>query len=396
LFSFKFFLLLIVQKYYIFFKMQNIFICARKRSIIAMKIPLSKPFIDECEINAAIRVIKSGWYILGEEVKNFEKEFAKKNNAKFAVGVSSGTDALFLSLTSMGIGKGDEVITTPMSFIATANTIIYTGAKPVFVDINPETYNIDVNQIEKKITEKTKAIMPVHLYGQPAEMDAIKEIAEKHSLKIIEDACQAHNAEYKNKKVGSIGDVGCFSLYPSKNIMACGDGGIITTNDYEIAEKIKLLRNAGRTNKYIHTELGYNMRLNELQAAISRIQLSKIDEITEKRRTIAQKYNKLLSDTNLILPIEKKHVKHVFHAYTIRTERREELYNFLKNNGISCAIYYPTPIHLQPIYKKLGYANETLIKSETVSKQVISLPVYPELSEEQIGYISEKIHNFYN
>lgn len=322
------------------------------------------------EINKAIqKVLNSGQFILGQEVEKFEQEIAKYLGVEYAIGVASGTDALLLSLIALDIKKGDEVITTAFSFIATANTIARVGAKPIFVDINPKTFNIDASKIQEKITKKTKAIIPVHLYGQVADMDAIK----KFKVPIIEDACQAIGAEYKNKKAGTIGNLGCFSFYPTKNLGACGDGGLVTTNNKQYAEKIKILRAHGAQQKYYHQEIGLNSRLDELQAAILGVKLRHLDKWNNQRIKNAKKYNKLLSKF-VITPDYKK--GHVYHQYTIRVKKRDKLKAYLEKHNIPIAIYYPVPLHLQKCFKYLGYKKGDFPEAEKAAKEVLSLPIY--------------------
>ena len=346
------------------------------------------------ELNQAVqRVLESGWFILGEELKKFEKEFSNYIGVKYGIGVNSGSDALYLAVKALGIGKKDEVITVSHTFISTVDAIVRNNAKPVFVDIDPETYTIDVSQIEDKITDKTKAIIPVHLYGHPADMDPIMEIAEKYGLYVIEDASQAHGAEYKSKKVGGIGHIGCFSFYPTKNLGAYGDAGMIVTNNDELAEKLKMLRNYGSPKKYYHEFIGVNSRLDEIQAAVLRVKLKYLDEWNGRRRNIVRLYNNLLDSSNMITPIEKEWAKHVYHLYVIRHEERDKLQQHLLKNGIKAQIHYPIPVHMQEAYLNLGI-NIKLPITERVSKEVLSLPMYPWLKEEEIEYISGIIRKF--
>jgi dTDP-4-amino-4,6-dideoxygalactose transaminase len=356
------------------------------------------PFVDlkaqynsiKEEIDGAIqRVLNTTNFIMGEELIKFEEEFASFCNTKYAIGVANGSDALILSLRASGINKGDEIITIPNTFIATTEAITHIGGKVVFVDIDPKTYTIDVSRIEEKITNKTKAIIPVHFYGQSADMDPIIKFARKYNLKIIEDAAQAHGAEYKGKKVGSLGDVGCFSFYPAKNLGAYGDAGMITTNNEEIAKKLKLLRNHGRiTKKYEHEIEGYSSRLDNLQAAILRVKLRHLNEWNNMRRKNAKKYNELLSNMDgIIPPYEADYAKHVYHLYVIRVGERDILREELKSNGIATGIHYPIPLHLQPAYKYLGYKEGDFPVTEECSQKILSLPMYAELSEEQINEI---------
>ncbi len=337
------------------------------------------------EIDAALlSVCESTHFILGPQVKSFEEEFAKYIGANFAPGVASGTDALHLALRACGIGEGDEVVTSPFTFIATAEAISYAGARPVFVDIDEKTFNMDVTQIEGKITSKTKAILPVHLYGQPADMDPIMEIARKHNLKVIEDCAQAAGAEYKGKKVGSIGDAGAFSFFPTKNLGCYGDGGAITTSSAEIKDRVLSLRMHGSKVRYYHDEVGYNSRLDEMQAAILRVKLPHLGEWNEGRRKVAYNYNRLLSGNSAITPSEIGQVKTVYHQYTIRIRKnRDQVQKSLAEKGIASMIYYPIPVHLQKAYAFLGYKMGELPRADKVALEVLSLPIYPELSHEQ-------------
>ena len=365
------------------------------------------PFVDlkaqynsiKEEIDEAIqRVLDTTSFIMGEELKKFEVEFARFCDVKYAIGVANGSDALILALRACGIGKGDEVITVPHTFISTAEAISIVGGKIVFVDIDPKNYTIDVSKIEEKINERTKAIIPVHLYGQPADMDPIMKLAKKYNLKVIEDAAQAHGAEYKGKKVGSIGDVSCFSFYPGKNLGAYGDAGMITTNNEEIAEKVKLLRNHGRiSKKYEHKIEGYSSRLDNLQAAILRVKLRPLNKWNENRRRNAKKYNELLNNiSGIITPYEAYYAKHVYHLYVIRAEkeRRDKLREELKSKSIATGIHYPIPLHLQPAYSYLGYKRGDFPITEKFSQEILSLPMFAELTDEQIEEIVEIIKNY--
>ena len=352
-----------------------------------------KPEID----NAIQRVLDSTSFIMGEELERFEEEFALFCNTKYAIGVANGSDALILALRACDINKGDEVITVPHTFIATAEAISNVGGKIIFVDIDSKSYTVDVSKIEEKISNKTKAIIPVHLYGQPADMDPIMRLTKKYNLKVIEDAAQAHGAEYKGKKVGSIGDVACFSFYPGKNLGAYGDAGMITTNNEEIANKLKMLRNHGRlTAKYEHEIEGYSSRLDNLQAAILRVKLKYLNKWNDLRRRNAKKYNELLSNIGgIITPYEADYAKHVYHLYVIRTEDRDKLREELKSNGIATGIHYPIPLHLQEAYNYLGYKSGDFPVTEKASKEILSLPMFAELSDEQIEEIVELIKNCY-
>jgi dTDP-4-amino-4,6-dideoxygalactose transaminase len=333
---------------------------------------------------------------IGPNVQALEEEFASYCGTKYAIGVGSGTEAIHLALLSAGIGQGDEVIVSPNTFFATVEAIAYTGAYPVFVDIDPATYTIDISLIEKKISSKTKAIIPVHMYGQPADMKPIMELSEKYRIKIIEDACQAHGAEYHNKKCGSIGDAGCFSFYFTKNLGAYGEGGMITTNDSKIAEKARLFRNHGHKSKYEHSVIGYNSRLDELQAAILRIKLRYLDSFNKRRREIAQKYNAFLKTTPLILPNESDNKKHVYHLYVVRSKERDSLQQYLKEKRIDTGIHYKIPIHLQEACRHYNYQQGDFPEVERACREILSLPIYPELKDEEIEYIIDSIKEFYS
>ncbi len=348
------------------------------------------------EINLAIQsVIDKSAFILGEELESFEKEFAGYCGVKCAVGVDSGISALELGMRALEIRPGDEVIVPANTFIASASAISFCGAKPVLVDCDKDTFNIDINIIEKFINKRTKAIMPVHLYGQPADMDSILRIAKKYCLRVIEDACQAHGALYKSKKVGSLGDFGAFSFYPAKNLGAYGDGGILTTNNFKLAEKIRMMRNYGQKKKYDHRVLAYNRRLDNLQAAVLRVKLKRLDQWNNQRIKNAENYKNYLSGLPLILPFVQESVKHVFHLYVVVVKKRDELLKYLGEKGVSCGIHYPRPIHRQVAYKSLGYKKGGFPVSEKLAQQILSLPMYPELSEEEIKYISLQIRNFF-
>jgi len=343
------------------------------------------------EIESVLQqILEGGHFILGPNVEALEREIAHYHGVKYAVGLASGTDAIHLSLKAIGIKGGDEVITTPFTFIATAEAIAYTGAIPVFSDIDRETLNIDPSQIGKKITPKTKAIIPVHLFGQPVALGEILHIAKRYNLKVIEDCAQAFGAEYKGAKVGGIGDVGCFSFYPSKNLGAYGDGGMVITNDPEIYEKVKLLRNHSTIAPYRHSSIGYNSRLDEIQAAILRIKLRHIDSYNQKRREIARLYTKMLNGA-VGCPKEFLDRIHVYHQYTIRSLKRAEIQNGLRTNGISSVVYYPLPLHLQDAFRELGYKEGDFPQAMSASKEVLSLPIYPELESGQVRFIAEII-----
>lgn len=366
-----------------------------------MKEPIV-PFVDlkaqmasiRPEIDAVIsNVLDSCQFILGEHVANFEKAFAQYCQCSHAVAVNSGTSAIHLALLASGIGAGDEVITTPHTFVATVAAICYTGAKPIFVDIDPSTLNISAEQLSKVISSRTKAIMPVHLYGQPADMDPILKLAEKNNLIVIEDAAQAHGAEYHGKRVGSIGALGCFSFYPGKNLGACGEGGIITTNSDELADKIRLLRDWGATEKYQHTMKGFNYRMEAIQGAVLGIKLTYLDKWTGDRQSHAALYNKLLAGSGVKTPEILPDVRHVYHVYTIRTANRHILQRKLHENGIMTGIHYPIPVHLQEGYADLGYKQDDFPHTEQAATEVLSLPLYPELTPEQVERVAETILN---
>ncbi len=359
-------------------------------------VDLSKQYTPiKDEINNAIQnVIDNTSFILEKEVSDFERNFADFCTTKYCVGIGSGTDALYLALKSLGIGPGDEVITAANTFIATALAISHCSAKPVLVDCKPDVYTIDVDKIEKAITDKTKAIIPVHLYGQPADMDPILELAEKYSLAVVEDACQAHGAEYKGRKTGCLGKIGCFSFYPGKNLGAYGDGGAVVTNDEEIAERIKLLRNYGEKVKYHHSIKGFNTRLDSIQASVLNVKLKYLEEWNELRRKNAKLYSSRLDRAEILLPIEEKFAKHVYHLYVIRTKKRNELQEFLKQKGIDTGIHYPVPIHLQEAYLEFGNMQGKFPVTEKVSNEILSLPMYPELSREEIEYVADCIKSF--
>lgn len=345
------------------------------------------------EVDSAIAaVIDSAQFIQGPAVIEFERNIENYLGCKYAIGCASGTDALQIAMMALGILPGDEIITTPFTFVATTETIALLGAKPVYVDIDEKTYNIDVNKIEEKITPKTKAIMPVHLYGQSAEMDRIMEIARKNRLFVIEDAAQALGAEYKGRKICTIGDIGCISFYPSKNLGAFGDGGMVVTDNKELAEKMRMIVSHGSRKKYYHEVLGVNSRLDSVQAAILNVKLKYLDEYCEARQQAAEKYDKRFSG-KIEVPFVCRGVKHIYHQYSIRVKRRNEMQLFLKDNGIPSMIYYPVPLHLQEAYR-YDYKKGDYPVSERVAEDIISLPMHTELDDEQINFICEKVLKF--
>lgn len=365
---------------------------------------MAVPFLDvsaqyralQPEIEKAILdVARSGKYILGERVASLEKQLAAYVDVPHAIGCASGTDALILALRAVGVGPGDEVITTTYSFFATASSIALVGATPVFVDIDPQTYNIDARQVEKKINVRTKAIIPVHLYGQPAEMDPLLDLSRDWGVKIVEDACQSIGAEYKGKRVGSIGDVGCMSFYPTKNLSGMGDGGMLFTRSLELAERLRILREHGAKPRYLHRIIGYNSRLDELQAAVLLVKAKLLEEWTEKRRANARLYNELFGGSPVAAPHDLPYARHVYNQYVARVARRGSLMEHLKSKGIGCAIYYPLPLHLQECFKHLNYKKGDLPVAEKASEETLALPIYPELTQESIAEVARTVISFY-
>lgn len=363
------------------------------------------PFVDlksqylsiKTEIDSAIAdVIEKTSFVGGPFLEAFENEFAGFCRARYCIGVGNGTDALFLALRALGVGRGDEVITAANSFIATSEAITMSGARVVFADIDPGTFNIDVSRIEEKITPRTKAIIPIHLYGQPADMDPIIQIAQRHGLKVVEDAAQAHGAEYKGRPIGTIGDAGCFSFYPGKNLGAYGDGGAVVTNDKVLAEKTRMLANHGRVQKYNHEFEGVNSRLDSLQAAILSAKLKHLDEWIARRRANAYRYNDLLKNTFVRTPLEMEGVKAVYHLYVVMVDRgtRSALQEHLKSAGIGTGIHYPIALPNLKAYQYLGYEESDFPEATSSSGRIVSLPMYPELTEDQISYVSEQIKKF--
>jgi len=345
------------------------------------------------EINSAVLgVIQSAHFILGPHGKALEQEVAAYHGVKHAVAVASGTDALHLALLAAGVRRGDEVITTPFTFIATAEAASYIGAVPVFVDIDPDTFNMDIAKIEAAITKRTKAIVPVHLYGHPVDMDGLMHIAKQGGFKVIEDCAQSFGAEYREKKTGTFGDLGCFSFFPSKNLGGYGDGGMVITDDSELSERLQSLRNHGSHVRYYHDEVGFNSRLDEIQAAVLRVKLRHIDEYNAKRRKNALLYNRHLANAGIKTPSEQDGIKHVFHQYTIRIKDRDNVKKKLDaGNVTSSMIYYPVPLHLQAAYKDLAMRAGSLPQAEKAAQEVLSLPMYPELMESQVRQVVDAV-----
>jgi dTDP-4-amino-4,6-dideoxygalactose transaminase len=351
------------------------------------------------EVMAAVeRVFESQHFILGPEVESFERDAAEYCRIKHAIGCGSGSDALLLALTALGVGPGDEVVTASFSFFATAGSIARLGARPVFVDISPDDFNLDPNLIERAITPRAKAVLPVHLFGQCAEMDAIREVADRHNLPVIEDAAQAIGAGYCERRAGAMGAVGCFSFFPSKNLGGAGEGGLMTTDDDDLAEKLRLLRVHGMRPKYYHKVVGVNSRLDALQAAVLGVKLKYLDRWSDARRRNAEHYDKLFAEAGVeevTTPVVRPNRRHIFNQYTIRCSRRDELMDFLKRQGVGSEIYYPAPLHLQECFAHLGYKPGDLPATELASRECLSLPIYPELTEEMRRYVVEKIAEFY-
>jgi dTDP-4-amino-4,6-dideoxygalactose transaminase len=344
------------------------------------------------EIDAAVAgVLASGQFVLGSEVAALEEEFARYSGVQYAVGVNSGTSALHLALLAAGIGPGDEVLTTPFTFYATVAAIGWVGATPVYVDIDPSTFNIDVRRMEAAVTERTRAILPVHLYGQPADMDPILDLARRHKLAVIEDAGQAHGAEYKSRRVGGIGDLGCFSFYPTKNLGAAGEGGMVTTNNPDYARTLSLLRNWGEERRYHPVLKGYNYRLPAIQAAILRVKLKRLEQWTEARRALADEYSRLLQDTSATTPSTLPDTRHVYCLYTIRAANRDDLQRGLAAADIQTAIHYPTPIHLMPAYADARYKAGDLPVAEACARSVLSLPLYPQLNGAHLAEVAAAV-----
>ncbi len=359
------------------------------------------PFLDlkaqhatiQDEISAALQeVIDNTSFAGGPQVKRFEENFARFCQCDHAIGVGSGTDALWMAFLGLNIGQGDEVITSPSTFIATAEAISFCGATPVFVDIDKQTYNLDPSLIEAAITSRTKAIVPVHLFGQPADMGPIMEIARKHGLYVVEDACQAHGATYTGRPAGSLSDAGCFSFYPGKNLGAYGEAGAVVTNNQKLAEKLRMFRDHGQRKKYYHSIVGWNARMDGFQGAVLDIKLPHLPAWTDARRNNARLYNELLKNlSELTLPFEAHNVQHVYHVYAIRAQNRDALIESLSEQGITCGIHYPVPLHMQEAYHFLGYDEGDFPVAETSAREFVSLPMFPELPEASIHYVADKI-----
>jgi len=362
------------------------------------------PFIDlqtqhralEDELNPAMQeVMKRADFALGHDVACFEEEFASFCGTRFAVGVDSGLSALELSLRAFGVGPGDEVIVPTHTFIATAAAVTFAGAQPVLVDVDPITYNIDVTKIEAAITPHTRAIIPVHLYGLPADMDTILQLADRYGLVVIEDACQAHGAYYKGRRVGSLGHASAFSFYPTKNLGACGDAGIVVTNEPQVVEKVRAMRDCGQKVKYHHELPPFNHRMDTLQAAILRVKLGYLEGWLEARQRIAALYTELLTESNLVVPCESPEASHVYHLYVVRTPQRDGLQAYLRDQGVGTAIHYPYPIHLQPFYTHLGFEQGSFPVAEQLCNEILSLPIFPEMTTGQVHYVASQVVEFF-
>lgn len=362
------------------------------------------PFVDLRAQHASIRgeiaesvarVLDSGTFILGEEVEAFEREFAAYCGTKYCAALNTGTSALHLALLACGIGPGDEVITVPNTFIATCEAISYVGATPVFVDVREDTHLLDVSRLAEAISKRTKAVLPVHLYGQPVDMEPVLEIARREGLVVIEDACQAHGALYRGRRVGAYGSVGCFSYYPSKNLGACGEGGAITTDDEALYRQIRMLRDHGQNSEYSHERVGYNYRMDAIQAALLRAKLLHLDAWNERRRRWAGAYRELLKDAPVTIPVEDANASSVYHLYVIVASFRNELKEYLASRGIATGVHYPVPVHLQPAYSCLGYQRGDFPVAEALAQGVLSLPLFPELTENLVEQICESILCFF-
>lgn len=368
---------------------------ARSQAVPYFDLPAQLKSIRH-ELDAAYaRTMDNCSFCLGPDVAQFEKDFAKFVGTEHCVGFNSGTSALHVAMLMLGIGPGDEVITTPFTFIATSWAISYVGAKPVYVDIDDATFNLDPKRVEAAITPRTKAILPVHLYGQPCDMDRLLEIARKHGLPLVEDACQAHGAKYKGQSVGTFGITSCFSFYPSKNFGACGEGGALLTNDSKSAARARSLREHGSTMRYHHDEIGYNYRMEGFQGAVLGVKLKHLAKWTERRRAIAKIYTELLSETPLQLPREIPAATSAWHLYTVRHPRRDELKKHLEANGVGCAVHYPLPLHLQKCYAGLGYKGGDFPVAEKAARECLCIPMFPELTDRQVQRVTDVIKGFF-
>lgn len=348
------------------------------------------------ELHTALeQVMENGQYILGPEVKSLESKVAEYCQCKYGIGVANGTDALVIVLKALGIGEGDEVITTPFTFFASAECISQVGAKPVFIDIDPKTYCMDVSLLEERINERTKAIIPVHIFGQTVDMEPLLKLASKYNLKVVEDACQAIGSTYQGKPAGSMGDAACFSFFPTKNLGGYGDGGMIVTSDEALAKRIRILRHHGSVKKYHHQEIGYNSRLDEMQAAILGVKFPHLESWNEARREKASIYAEAFKELPLDLPYRAKDYKHIYHLYVIACDRRDELMDYLNGKGIAAGVYYPVPLHLQPVYKNLGYKAGDFPHSERACERVLAIPMYPELDRDKQEYVIEAVKSFF-
>ncbi|HEX8097011.1 MAG TPA: DegT/DnrJ/EryC1/StrS family aminotransferase [Pyrinomonadaceae bacterium] len=361
------------------------------------------PFVDlkaqyqsiRGEVDAAIaEVLSDTQFVLGSHVEAFEEEFARYCRARYALGTNSGTSALHLALLAAGIGPGDEVVTVSFTFAATAAAIRYTGATPVFVDVDPRSLTLDPDKLEAAITERTKAVVPVHIYGQCADMGPILDTARRRGLVVIEDAAQAHGAEYEGRRAGSLGDIACFSFYPSKNLGAYGEAGAVVTDDENYREKIRVLRDQGQSRKYCHAVVGYNYRMEGLQGAVLGVKLRHLDQWNDARRRNAEAYRGLLKDSGVRLLEEMPYGRHVYHVFAVFTQRRNELQEYLKSAGVSTGIHYPIPVHLQPAYKDLGYAEGSLPVTERASRETLALPMYAELEEASLRHVARAVQEF--
>lgn len=354
-----------------------------------IKVPCSEIYLDDEIKESVLATLNSGQYVLGKQCEKFENEFAQHIGVKYAVLTNSATSALQLALLALDVEPGDEILVPSLTAFPTIEPIYHVGAKPIFIDVD-ETYLIDLGEIEKKITSKTRGIIPVHLYGNVVEMDRVLQIAKNNNLFVLEDGSQAHDAEFRGGKVGSFGNVACFSFYPSKNMTFCGDGGVVVTNDEALAEKISMLRNHGRKDKFTHELFGFNMRANEIQAAIGLVQLKHLEMFSNSRKRTAGMYDKFLENLPVVLPEKKKYVDHVYHLYVIRVEEREKIIKYLKEKGICVGVHYPIPCHKQPAVIK-AFGRSSLPRTENYCEKILSLPIYHSISEKQVRYVTEHL-----